>query len=191
MPSLGRTLVAVAVTVSLAATFTNAQMHGGVSSSSSSTVTTEVRKSLRVDKKISEPLAIDKGEFGQSEDWLKTLALTVHNTSTKGIVYAEYELVLQGVRSTSGMPMTLPVYYGNYGVARGDMPLSDAKAVKPDMTAKLSVNSKDYKQLLDDLKTVHAKPPVEATLRLRFVCFEDGTAWRDGRNGTIAQLRAA
>ena len=191
MPSLRRVLLTAVAAVSLATHITplaSAQMHGGVSSTS--TVVTEVQKNLRVDKKMSEPLAIAAGEFSQDEDWLRTLAVTVKNTSAKNVVYAQYELVLQGVRNANGQPMTLPVYYGSSDIVKGDMPLSEAKAVKPDKTTKLSVNSKDYKKLLEDLKAIHAKPPVEATLRLRFVCFDDGTAWRDGRNGTIAQLRA-
>ena len=189
MPSLRRVLVTAALTVSLSASFANAQLSGSTGIAAGSGSGTTVKKNLRVDTKMSEPLTLAGGEFNQDEDWLKSLALTVKNTSTKNVVYAEYELVLKGVRKADGTPMTLPVYY-NADVTKGDMQLSEAKAVKPDKTTKLSVNSKDYKKLLDDLKAIHAKPPVEATLRLRFVAFDDGSAWRDGRSGTFAQLRA-
>jgi hypothetical protein len=190
MPSFRSAVVTAVVTVSLATSVANAQLAGNNGIAAPSHATTETKKSLRLDQKSAEPLALAAGEFSQEEDWLKTLALTVKNTSTKNVVYAEYELVLHGVRNTAGMPITLPVYYGDSDLVKGDMPLSEAKAVKPDKTAKLSVSSKDYKKLLEDLKAVHAKPPVQATLRLRTVCFADGTAWRDGHAATVQQLRS-
>jgi len=132
MPSLRRVLVAAVVTVSLSASFANAQLTGsnGIAAGTGSVVT--AKKNLRIDKKMSEPLTLAGGEFSQDEDWLKSLALTVKNTSTKNVVYAEYELVLQGVRNANGTPMTLPVYY-NADVKKGGLKSKYDTIILPDL----------------------------------------------------------
>ncbi len=94
-----------------------------------------VPKRLLVDGFPKEPLALENGEHGQEDDWVKTLVLTVRNVSGKPIYFAEYTVTLPEIRVAGG-PLQIPILYGNPALRSAalpgpkDKPLGENKVIK-------------------------------------------------------------
>lgn len=126
-----------------------------------------------------DPVVIVKGDYGQDQNWLNSMILTVKNTTGKSVLYAEFEVALKGVSDAKGA-VTFPMRFGDPKTAETPQPDSD-KQIKPEKTAKIRVAWDDYKTMTERLKVAGEQVPRLAMLRLRKVVFADGSRWPEAR----------
>ncbi len=127
-----------------------------------------------------DPLVIEKGDHAPNDDWYQTLVVVARNVSSKPIYFAHFELELTDAK-LAGQTMMLNICYGDEDLMKGRKPDSDDKPIDPAKTVKLKVmDDKNCKQVGLFKKTA-ARYTGNAVLRLRMVCFGDGTCWKDGQ----------
>ena len=126
-----------------------------------------------------EPLNVEKGDYDQTENWLRSLSLLVRNTSSKPIFFAEFEVTLRGVR-VAGQPAMLKLRFGSEEFARKKATGDGEKSIGPSKTVRLKLPADQYEELLQRMRSEGLRMPSMAGVRLRVVGFGDGTRWQDG-----------
>ncbi len=139
----------------------------------------QTARSLLLYRFDDEPLNVEKGDYDQSDNWLRSLSLLVKNTSSKPIYYAEFEVTLKGVR-VAGQPAMLKVRFGNEAFAGKKAANDDDKSIGPSKTVRLKLPTDAYEQLAQQMRAEGLRMPAMAGVRLRRVGFGDGTYWQDG-----------
>ena len=136
-------------------------------------------KALLLDLHTGDPIVVEKGDYAQDRDWLRSLTLTIKNTSDRQVAYVEFDVDLPQL-SSLGKAAVLKVRFGNDQAMTGQ-PGVNEKPLKPTKSARAKVDSEAYKALVEKIKASGTAFPTSGVLRLRAVTFDDGTTWRDGK----------
>lgn len=134
-----------------------------------------------VKSKIGE-LATDK-KISAGDDWLKGLTIRVRNDSDKPVNCVVMDIQFRRPEDQSGeLDLLDRIQYGRdpFGPS-GQEFLPEGELIFPKQTRDIPLTDEDYdafRKMLDDLKYPAAIK--EVILRVRRVCFSDGTAWDSG-----------
>jgi hypothetical protein len=120
-------------------------------------------------------------KFLADKDWLKTFRLKIKNTSGKSVVYirAEVEIPKTG---TMDYPFLVPLVYGQMPPAPGESSsLYTPKPIASNKTQTLMIAPSMYETLMDYLRQNKVDDIDDVKLSIKFIIFEDGTAWGNGQ----------
>lgn len=116
------------------------------------------------------------------DDWLRGLALTVKNTSSKPITYVGLDLTLfdEKYDEVSGkLPVVYPLSYGTYAdrTPAPDSPLP-SQVIQPGNSVDITLTGEEYYSLLSTLSAAgYPNTMRDAELSVADVLFADGTRW--------------
>ena len=138
-------------------------------------------RKLGVSRYEREPLQIEKTNCDPSDQYFGTLSLVVLNATDKPVYYAEYVLTFSDFK-IGEKQVVLTLCYGDEAISRTNKPGDGDKPLKPTKTATLKIANGASKMMVDRLAAVgHRTAGVSAVLKLRTVCFGDGTRLQDGK----------
>lgn len=118
-------------------------------------------------------------KFNANDDWLKSLVVTVKNTSDKRVLFASIELFMQQPDGARGM---FDIFYGPWALQnRQPKPEEQLVGIPPGEIAEIGFSVQRYVGLTSFLNDTHIGPSVE-NVKVRFgsVIFADDTMWRGG-----------
>ncbi len=125
--------------------------------------------------------------FTADDDWLRTLTISVKNTSDKAVVFISIDLLFP--RLDDGSQQEPPALYDlRWGrkllFENKDLPIDDAKILKPSETIEISLSEQEYASLKEFLRQTHYLGSItKLEIMLRDVGFEGDVdmTWSGGR----------
>lgn len=134
---------------------------------------------LMIHHRDDEPITIEAGEFSAADpEWLKTLSLTIRNSSDHPIYDMEFEVTLSGL---SGEHAVYPLRFGDPDILKTNRASKDDKAVNPNKTVKVRWDGDAYKHLKQTLADAGVHYPAAAIIKLVAVSYGDGSGWNTSR----------
>ena len=124
---------------------------------------------------------IDK-EFLAEDDWMKSLVISVKNTSDKRILFATLDFVFYRAPGSDPPIAGFDIFYGNYLLRSRPPTASESLAgLAPKEIADLQMSVNEFQALQELLRVAGLPPGVEKlNIKLGEVIFEDDTMWYVG-----------
>lgn len=117
-------------------------------------------------------------KFDAGDDWIKTLAWKIRNTSGKPIVYLKVNINFPETKTTGNM-MSFPVEFGQRPGSKFRQ-RSESLLLNPEDTLDITLDThydrvKNFVELRHPIKDIH-----EAEIEIGFIIFSDTSAWAAG-----------
>ncbi len=121
-------------------------------------------------------------EFFASENWIRTLAISVKNISDKPILYSSVGMVFPRPPNSEDSPLRYSVGHGNDELMiRQRREFEQLDEMMPGSIVEITFSDSDFSDLRQRLKEMGYPSVVEnVSLRIGHVIFEDDTMWSTG-----------
>lgn len=126
-------------------------------------------------------VSFDKS-FLADDDWMKTLVISVKNTSDKRILFATLDFVFLRAPGSEPPIAGFDIFYGNY-LLRSRPPTASESLIglAPNEVAAFQINANQFQALKGLLADADLPPGVKKlNIKLGEVIFEDDTMWYVG-----------
>ncbi|MEK6334225.1 MAG: hypothetical protein AABM67_04695 [Acidobacteriota bacterium] len=137
---------------------------------------------IRIEKIKLRGMPVSDQKFLEDDDWLKSLTLSVKNTSGRIIKYIEIDLIFPRPQDSLGERISRDhLMYGQYPLLPGEAvsPSSEAPVMPNDS---VSITLSDYEGMMEFLKQTNYGASIrDLELEISMVIFNDDTKWSGGR----------
>jgi hypothetical protein len=138
---------------------------------------------IKVVKVKTKGKAIELGKkFGEEDDWLQGLTVTVQNLSDKAIARIELKLAFPRAGGGSSPETAIYMIGMGYGKEPADVPPEEVlKLVLPGETVDVKLLEVNVPFIKEDLEKLGYEQPIKhARISVRSVTFVDGSEWAGG-----------